>query len=258
MKGQLLQKHPRPRTLAATTPRVDVLVERQIPQNLKDLRRIDGQLFEAQSLLLDAAGPFTALWDEVQAELETKRCAPSELVVPANRLLTCVVAGMRLLGAANHRISAMRRERFLAELDKGLTDMASETFPQAGENLFGDELVERIAGRVESQKALSTVLGQLRQQQPRKRPRSPSGSGTGDSRRKQTNSGPPRTGDGRQQFFRRTEGSRYGTVLRGDQSPYFRGTKVRSDRGFDQSRARSSANFSRSCRGRGNGAPQGQ
>ena len=125
VKGQLLQKHPRPRTLAATTPHVDPLVERQIPQ--KDLRRIDGPLFEAQDLLLDAAGPFTALWDDVQAKLETKRCAPSELVVPADRLLTCVVAGMRLLGAANHRISAMRRERFLAELDKGLTDIGRGT-----------------------------------------------------------------------------------------------------------------------------------
>ena len=47
--------------------------------------------------------------------------------------------------------------------------MASETFHQPGENLFGDELVELIAGRAESQKAKSTVLCQLRQQQPRKR-----------------------------------------------------------------------------------------
>ena len=116
VKGQLLQKHPRPRTLAAITPRVDPLVKRQIPQ--KDLRRIDGPLFEAQGLLLDAAGPFTVLWDDVQAELEiSEAMRPSELVVPADRLLSCVVAGMRLLGAANHRKSAMRRPRFLAELD---------------------------------------------------------------------------------------------------------------------------------------------
>ena len=73
-----------------------------------------------------------------------------------------------LLGSVNSHLTAKRRVAHLERVDKGLTPVAEEEFPEAGKNLFGEQLLERITRRAETQQVFSTVLRRLKDD--RKRP----------------------------------------------------------------------------------------
>lgn len=211
-RTQLVRAYPRPDTPAAATPSVD----RALKDVMDVKRQTDEDLYTVQSRLLDATGPLVALLDAVDAEVAAH---PDEPFVPAEKVSEALRAALRLLGSANSTISGKRRAAHLERLDRGLATMGAEEFPEAGEELFGPQLVERLTKRAEVQEALTSILRRLKANTAKTKPawRSPQG-GNAAKRPRFDRSHPSAVSS--TPFFRAAGSARYGGGPRHDSRPY--------------------------------------
>ena len=154
-RAELVLKFPRPDTPAATTPKLD----RSLTDAFGLGRYTREPWFSVQDQLLDALGPLVALWEALVSK-------PSSIT--STEMESYIRTSITLLGSVNSHLTTKRRVAHLERVDKGLTPVAEEEFPEAGENLFGEQLLERIKRRAETQQAFSTVLRRLKDD--RKRP----------------------------------------------------------------------------------------
>ena len=131
-------------------------------------------------------------------------------------------AALTHLGSVNNQLTTKRRVAHLERLDRGLVSMAEEEFPEAGDQLFGDQLVDRITWRAETQQALTTVLRRLRGGGggggDRKRPSGFQPSSSGANRPRVEYTGPVAAEQPR--FFRAAGAAAYGGSSRPHSRPY--------------------------------------
>ena len=214
-RAELVLKFPRPDTPAATTPKLD----RSLTDAFGLGRYTREPWFSVQDQLLDALGPLVALWDALVSK-------PSSMT--STEMESYIRTSITLLGLVNSHLTTKHRVVHLERVDKGLTPVAEEEFPEAGENLFGEQLLERITRRAETQQAFSTVLRRLKDD--RKRP----SDGDHSSPAKRPRSHSSKTNDDEpRRFFRSAGTGMYGGSPRPRHRPYQtpRATSSQANRG---------------------------
>ena len=132
-RAELVLKFPRPDTPAATTLKLD----RSLTDAFGLGKYTREPWFSVQDQLLDALGPLVALWEALVSKRSSMTLTEME---------SCIRTSITLLGSVNSHLSTKRRVAQQERVDKGLTPMAEEEFPEAGENLFGEQLLARFSG----------------------------------------------------------------------------------------------------------------
>ena len=140
------KRHPLPKVTATKTPRLDPYLKSEISAGA---RAADNELARTQTFVLDAIAPLTTV-------LEKGHSLSREQVREAT--LTAV----DLLGNANTRISRLRREKVINDLNKSLTPLVKEDdqFREAPPNLFGPDFAKRS----------KEFMDQLQAMRPQKKP----------------------------------------------------------------------------------------
>ena len=155
------KRHPLPKVTATKTPRLDPYLKSEISTGA---RAVDNELARTQTFVLDAIAPLTTV-------LEKGHSLSKEQVREAT--LTAV----DLIGSANTRISRLRREKVINDLNKSLAPLVREDdqFKEAPPNLFGPSFAKRSKEFMDQLQAMRPPRKQNKQPFFRKGP--PSGRG---------------------------------------------------------------------------------
>lgn len=128
-----------PKVLATRTPKVDHVMRTLATQPAKS---VDRELAHIQTYVLDSLAPITAL-------LENSKM-PTKEVPEASSAATV------LIGNANTKISHLRREKYVASINKNLTPLVKddEDFVETAPNLFGPDFSRRAKDHLDQVKSL--------------------------------------------------------------------------------------------------------
>lgn len=140
-------RFPLPKVAATKTPQLDPLMKAEASTGAKAR---DKELAKIQSFVLDALAPLTTMIDK-----ENRQEAP-----PAKDYREASLAAVELLGNANARISRLRREKVVTDVNKALLPIALEddNFRDAPPYLFGNEFAKRSKDYVEQVQAMRSTL----------------------------------------------------------------------------------------------------
>ena len=123
-------------------------------------------------------------------------------------------ATLHLVGSTNNFLSMQRRTSHLRCLDPALVSLASEEFPEAGQELFGPQLLERMTKCADAQRTVRTILSRLKSGRKRSRPFEASSDSPSTKRRSEHGFRAPSS------FFRGAGPARYGSSSRDASRPY--------------------------------------
>ena len=137
------RQFPLPKVPATRTPKLDQVIRGEVSSSVKTG---DKELAKIQTYLLDAVAPLTSVLE----------CAKEDTSA-------AVSAALQLLGNANAKLSNLRREKVVNDLNKSLLPLinADEDFTEAAPLLFGKEFVKRSKEHLEySQSEYSNLIGE--------------------------------------------------------------------------------------------------
>ena len=116
-----------------TTPKLDKAIADQIPKNYKkSVENRDKELIKVQRHVLNVGAPLTALHDMLESRQELSH----------DELLNIVERAICLLGNAANSISVLRRSKILYAINPAKISLAEAPFPNAGKQLFGNDITK--------------------------------------------------------------------------------------------------------------------
>ena len=146
---------------AIYTPTLDAYISSLVP----GVKAVDKENKFLQDRLLDCLGPLSPMFEHIQGFLAEER--PGSFVTLSyaqmSELGSMVSNARRLVGNSSALLSKQRRTTVLNKINaKGtLVFLASEAFPNAGKNLFGEGFESRIKTRLETAKTLLQASSQM-------------------------------------------------------------------------------------------------
>ena len=150
----ICRKFPRPDVDAIYTPTMDAYLSSLVP----GVKAADKENKCLQDRLLDSLGPLSVMFEHVQRFLAEKKPGSNITLSYAqmSELGSMACNAMRLVGNSSALLSKQCRITVLNKINtKGtLVSLASEEFPDAGKNLFGEGFEARIKTRSETAKTL--------------------------------------------------------------------------------------------------------
>ena len=150
----ICRKFPRPDVDAIYTPTLDAYLSSLVP----GVKAADKENKFLQDRLLDSLGPLSVMFEHIQGFLAEEKPGSNITLSYAqmSELGSTVCNAMRLVGNSSALLSKQRRTAVLNKINtKGtLVSLASEEFPDAGKNLFGEGFESRIKMRSETAKTL--------------------------------------------------------------------------------------------------------
>ena len=150
----ICRKFPRPDVDAIYTPTMDAYLSSLVP----GVKAADKENKFLQDRLLDSLGPLRVMFEHVQRFLAEEKPGSDITLSYAqmSELGSMACNAMRLVGNSSAVLSKQRRITVLNKINtKGtLVSLASEEFPDAGKNLFGEGFEARIKTRSETAKTL--------------------------------------------------------------------------------------------------------
>ena len=150
----ICRKYPRPDMDSAYTPNLDDYLTSLVP----GVKAVDKRNKFLQDRLLDALAPISQLFEHSFGVLS--QCKPGDTIDLTHKQISKLgglsSSAIRLLGNTSALLSQERRKAVLQKINSQgtLISLASEEFPQAGRNLFGEGFEERIRARSETAKTL--------------------------------------------------------------------------------------------------------
>ena len=134
-----------------TTPKLDKAIVDQVPFNLKKSVEIrDKELLKVQRHVLNVAAPLTALHDL----LENKQA------VSVADTLGIVEKALCLLGNASNSLSVLRRHKVLYAINPKKVSLAEASYPNAGKQLFGNDISKIASDSADISRNLQKNLSQ--------------------------------------------------------------------------------------------------
>ena len=123
-------------------------------------KEVDKEAKKHQDQLLDIDGPLSMAYEHISSWQENEddsRFHYLYLTQDVDGLYTCLSKALTLLGSVNAQYKVQRRKQVLDKLNPQMSSLASEPFPDAGKNLFGPSVEEKVKKRNETVKILSKV-----------------------------------------------------------------------------------------------------
>lgn len=105
-------------------------------------------LYKIQEQMLEVAGPLACLWS-VMVNPDTE--------VDKERIALVVQRALVLLGSTSHAISTERRKIAWARINPKLKSLATEDYKGRKDRLFSPGFLEKVAKKLETEKALAKV-----------------------------------------------------------------------------------------------------
>ena len=140
-----------------TTPKLDKAIADQIPKNYKkSVENRDKELIKVQQHVLNVGAPLTALHDMLESRQELSH----------EELLNIVERAICLLGNAENSISVLRRYKILYAVNPAKISLAEPPFPNAGKQLFGNDITKIAADSADIVRNLQKNLNQQHPQTP--------------------------------------------------------------------------------------------
>ena len=135
---------------ALASPSLDTNIPNQIPnfQTKKYVQERDKELASVQRALLNATGPLCCLHDA----LESNESIPSE------DLKLMLEQPLCLLGSSNYQLSALRRKKVLAAINKTKISLGDLPLPNAKRILFGKDFPSLSSKQADLSSSLSKNL----------------------------------------------------------------------------------------------------
>ena len=117
-----------------TTPKLDKPIADQIQKNYKkSVENRDKELIKVQRYVLNVGAPLTALHDLLESKQELSH----------DQMLSLVERAICLLGNAANSLSVLRRTtRILYAINPAKISLAEAPFPNAGKQLFGEDITK--------------------------------------------------------------------------------------------------------------------
>ena len=142
-----------PDLVVFTTPKLDKAIVDQVPFNLKKSVEIrDKELLKVQRHVLNVAAPLMALHDL----LENKQA------VAVADTLGIVEKALCLLGNASNSLSVLRRHKVLYAINPKKVSLAEASHPNAGKQLFGNDISKIASDSADILRNLQKNLSQSR------------------------------------------------------------------------------------------------
>ena len=110
---------------------------------------------KVQTAVLAIVRPLTSAWRSL---LEEGLEGDQDLLVPATEVLALCQRTLCLVGNAAEMVSQERRAKILDTVDPSWAKFGTESFPDTGKFLFGDDFKSSLADRVEKDSALSKAV----------------------------------------------------------------------------------------------------
>ena len=151
-RKNICRKYPRPDVDSAYTPNLDDYLTSLVP----GVKAVDKQNKFLQDRLLDALAPISQLFEHSFGVLS--QCKPGDTIDLTHEQISELgglsSSAIRLLGNTSALLSQERRKAVLQKINSQgtLISLASEEFPQAGRNLFGEGFEERFVPVLRLQK----------------------------------------------------------------------------------------------------------
>ena len=140
-----------------TTPKLDKAIADQIPKNYKkSVENRDKELIKVQRHVLNVGAPLTALHDMLESRQELSH----------DELLNIVERAICLSGNAANSISVLRRSKILYAINPAKISLAEAPFPNAGKQLFGNDITKIAADSADIVRNLQKNLNQQHPQTP--------------------------------------------------------------------------------------------
>ena len=138
-------RYPLPKVAATKTPQLDPFMRSGISAGVKTA---DKELAKIQTFMLDAMAPLATI------------CMLEKESMSARDTRNAVVTAVELLGNANARVSRLRRERVVLNVNKALLPLVQEdtNFDGASPALFGSDFAKRSKDYVDQVKAMRSVV----------------------------------------------------------------------------------------------------
>ena len=152
-RKQITKEFPRPDVESVFTP----VLDDYLGSLVTGAKGVDKEAKKHQDQLLDIVGPLSLAFEHISSWQENEDDSGS-ITLPAqdvDGLYTCLSKALTLLGSANAQYKVQRRKQVLDKLNNQMCSLASELFPDAGKNLFGPSLEEKVKKRNETVKILS-------------------------------------------------------------------------------------------------------
>ena len=147
----ILEETSLPELDVFTTPKLDKAIADQIPKNYKkSVENRDKELLKVQRHVINVGGPLTALHDLLESKQELSH----------DQLLNLVERALCLLGNATNSISVLRRSKILYAINPTKISLAEAPFPNAGKQLFGNDITKIAADSADIVRNLQKNLNQ--------------------------------------------------------------------------------------------------
>ena len=138
-------------------PKLNKAIADQIPKNYKkSIENRDKELIKVQRHVLSVGAPLTALHDMLESRQKLSH----------EELLNIVERAICLLGNAANSISVLRRSKILYAINPAKISLAEAPFPNAGKQLFGNNITKIAADSADIVRNLQKNLNQQHPQTP--------------------------------------------------------------------------------------------
>ena len=156
----ILEDFPKPQGDVLRTPKLDSEMREQLSKKGKDPRfGSEKTLYKIQEQLLEVTGPLACLW----SDLTRPDAKPTN-----EQIVQLVQRALVLVGSTSHAISIERRKIAWGRINPSLKTLATESYENRKDNLFGPGFLEKAAKKMDTDKALAKVVRES--PKPRKRP----------------------------------------------------------------------------------------
>ena len=146
-------KYPLPKVVVTKTPHLDSYLRTELSSATKS---DDKELAKIQTFMLDALAPLTSI-----LEADSEKASYDE-VIDATK------AAVALIGNANAKISHLRRQKVISQVNKALMPIVDDdsNFQDSAPALFGTEFAKKSKDLVDQVKAMRVPLTSRREQKP--------------------------------------------------------------------------------------------
>ena len=154
---EILDNYSVPSVDCLITPTLDPSVLNQInlTQTKKYVQDSDKEMAVVQRALLHSTGPLCSLHDSLSSGNK----------VPAEVIKCIVEQTLCFLGSANHQLSVLRRQKFLANINKEKISLADQPLPNAKRFLFGEDFPSVASKQAELSRGLAKNLSNAQKAQ---------------------------------------------------------------------------------------------
>ena len=149
----LFKEHPRPDLESCSPPQADKFMTEYLGKRFP--KEFDSKMSKVQTAVLAIVRPLTSAWRSL---LEEGLEGDQDLMVPATEVLALCQRTLCLVGNAAEMVSQERRAKILDTVDPSWAKFGTESFPDTGKFLFGDDFKSSLAERVEKDSALSKAV----------------------------------------------------------------------------------------------------